>query len=84
VLLSASTPEAAVNLARSSGEIKAMGRDHGTDGYVPEIGFGGKVFTDMPFLQEGVDGIYCGHDAKEAVEIVEGFLEQGSQSDDGA
>jgi MerR family transcriptional regulator, light-induced transcriptional regulator len=84
VLLSASTPEAAVNLARSSGEIKATCRARGMHGYAPEIGFGGKIFTDMPFLQEGVDGVFCGRDANEAVKIVERLLDQGPQSPDRA
>lgn len=80
VLVSASTPEAAVNLARSSGEIKATPKANGMQGYAPEIGFGGKIFTDMPFLQEGVDGIFCGRAADEAVEIVARLLDQEPQS----
>ncbi len=77
VLLSASTPEAAVNLARSSTEIKVTCTAGGMPGDSPEIGFGGKVFCDMPFLQEGVDGIFCGQDANEAVERIERLLERG-------
>ena len=84
VLLSASTPEAAVNLARSSAEIKATCRARGMHRNAPEIGFGGKIFTDMPFLQEGVDGIFCGRDASEAVEIIERLLDQRQQPADDA
>jgi methanogenic corrinoid protein MtbC1 len=84
VLLSASTPETAVDLARSSGEIKAMCRAPGIHPYTPEIGFGGKIFTDMPFLQEGVDGIFCGRDASEAVEIIKRLFDQGPQLADEA
>lgn len=80
VLLSASTLEGAVNLARSSGEIKVMSKARDSQGCAPEIGFGGKIFIDMPFLQERVDGIYCGRDANEAVDIVERYLDRASGS----
>jgi MerR family transcriptional regulator, light-induced transcriptional regulator len=76
VLLSASTPEGAVNLARASGEIKMTCKARRPLGWAPEIGFGGKIFVDMPFLQEGVDGIYCGHSANEGVEKVEGIFDR--------
>ena len=76
VLLSASTPEAAVELARSSSEIKVMCRARCLDRYAPEFGFGGKIFNDMPFLREGVDGVFCGRDANEAVDRVERLLNQ--------
>ena len=81
VLLSASTPEGAVNLARSSREIKMTCRARSPQGCAPEIGFGGKIFVDMPFLQEGVDGMFCGRDAVEAIEKVECFLDQVSHSE---
>ncbi len=75
VLLSASTPEGAVHLAHASREIKgafaAAGREHA---WVPEIGFGGRVFLEVPQLQEGVDGIFCGRDADEAVEVIESVM----------
>ena len=82
VLLSASTPEGAVNLARSSREIKTSCRARSPQGCAPEIGYGGRIFLDMPFLQEGVDGMFCGGDAVEAVERVERFLGDISESED--
>ena len=76
VFLSASTTESAVNLARCLSEIKLTLRAQGRPGYVPEIAFGGKIFINMPFLQEGVDGIFGGRDANAAVEVVERFLDE--------
>jgi cobalamin-dependent methionine synthase I len=74
VLLSASTLEGAALLAQSSREIKDASRAI-TDGtWSPEIGFGGRVFVENPHLAEPVDGIYCGNDATESVQIISEFV----------
>lgn len=71
VLLSASTPEGALDIARSSRVIKLALNGAAPLHGGPEVGFGGKVFLDMPFLQDGVDGIFCGRDAEEAVAVID-------------
>lgn len=74
VLLSASTPEGAGNLSRSSRAILDACSEFGDGACVPEIGFGGRVYLEMPFLQHGVAGIFCGRDANEAVETIESVV----------
>lgn len=74
VLLSASTPEGALDIARSSRAIKSSLNGSGPFPGSPEVGFGGKVFLDMPFLQDGVDGIFCGRDAEEAVATIDAVV----------
>lgn len=74
VLLSASTPEGAARLAQASRVIKdactALGNPH----WAPQIGFGGRAFREHPEIAERVDGIYCGHDATQAVDVIEKFV----------
>ncbi len=75
VLLSASTPEGALDLARSSGDIKKACAGRGANSCVPEIGFGGRIFLDVPCLRQGVDGIFCGRDAEDAVATIQAVLD---------
>jgi MerR family transcriptional regulator, light-induced transcriptional regulator len=74
VLLSASTPEAAEQLAAATGEIKARCSIAVPEPYVPTIGFGGSAFLERPELRSGIDGVFLGHDADEAVAAVDAVL----------
>ncbi|MBA3450468.1 MAG: B12-binding domain-containing protein [Chloroflexia bacterium] len=76
VLLSASTPAAALDLRQSSRAIKLACAARGAGANVPEIGFGGKVFLDDPHLQDGIDGIFCGKDAEAASLIITEVLDK--------
>jgi len=71
ILLSASTPEAAVRLADASHELKARCRADAPNGEGPVVGYGGLVFVDHPELRDGVDGVFLGRDADEAIAAVE-------------
>jgi len=75
VLLSASTRESARKLARSSNEIKSACSALGSRPFVPEIGFGGRVFVEDPSLLREVDGIFCGRDVDHAVASIESVLD---------
>lgn len=77
VLLSASTPEAAAVLATASHELKARSGDPGPTGDPPPvIGYGGLVFVEYPQLREGVEGVFLGRNADEAIAAVEQVLPQ--------
>ena len=73
ILLSASTPEAAVNLAAASHEFRAR---CGQPGHAarPTIGFGGGVFVQCPALRASVNGVFLGRDADEAIAAVAGVV----------
>ena len=79
VLLSASTPEGALDIARSSRVIKAALNGSGPLQGGPEVGFGGKVFLDMPSLRDGVDGTFCGRDAEDAVAVIDRVVSQAER-----
>ena len=80
VLLSASTPEAAEQLAAATCELKARCSILVPESYVPTVGFGGGVFLDHPELQSGIDGVFLGRDADEAVAAVDTVLRQSIHS----
>jgi len=73
-LLSASTPEGAIELARASREIRSACASFQDGSWTHEIGFGGGVFEAMPHLKVGVDGVYCGRNAVEAVDFIESLF----------
>mgnify|MGYP002335993483 CR=1 FL=1 len=74
VLLSASTPDGAVDIGRSSHEIKRAVHKADSTMQPPQIGYGGKVFLEMPILRDGIDGLFCGKDAEEAVAAIDTYL----------
>ena len=74
VLLSATTPEAAEQLASATSELKARCATTRPDPYVPTIGFGGGIFIEHPELRNGIEGVFLGHDADEAVAAVDCVL----------
>lgn len=80
VLLSASTPEGAAHLAESSRGIKDACRALGHEESVPQIGFGGRAFVHCPHLADVVDGIFCGHDATQAVDVIDACLAERAPS----
>lgn len=72
ILLSASTAEAADQLAAASHEIKARCRiPDDPDVRPPVIGFGGLIFINHPELHQGVEGVFLGQNADEAIAAVE-------------
>ena len=75
VLLSASTPETALDLATAvrelSGRCAAL---RGFQGWAPVLGFGGRIFVERPELQTGIDGVFLGRDAGEAAGTVDRVL----------
>ncbi len=70
-LLSASTAERAIELARASREIQSATSWVQGESWKHRIGFGGRVFEEMPHLKLDVDGVYCGSNAAEAVAFIE-------------
>jgi DNA-binding transcriptional MerR regulator len=74
VLLSASTPPAALHLAEASREIKERTASEGPPRYAPVVGYGGHVFVEHPELRTGVDGIFLGRDADEAASRIDAAL----------
>lgn len=66
VCLSASTPQAALEIAGVYGELK--------DGYCGVLGFGGRVFNEYPDIGDRVPGMYLGVDAASAVVKLEASL----------
>lgn len=76
VLLSASTPEAATELAAATREIKSRHIGDSPDDPPPVIGYGGFVFVEHPHLRQGIDGVFLGRDADEAIAAVEQVLSQ--------
>lgn len=73
VLLSASTPPAAVQLAAASRDLRAHFSTP-LSPYVPVIGYGGYVFVQHPDLRDEVDGIFLGRDADEAAARIDEVL----------
>ncbi len=72
ILLSASTAEAAAHLAAASHEIRARCRIHDEPNPLPPaIGFGGLVFIDRPELHRGVEGVFLGQNADDAISAVD-------------
>ena len=71
VLLSATTPDGAARLSNASREIKDACRALGNPPWAPHIGFGGRAFREHPHLANLVDGVYCGHDATQAVDVID-------------
>ena len=83
VLLSSSTPEGAADVGRASHQIRHAVEFTGNGAKPPLIGYGGKVFIDMPFLRDEVDGVFCGRNAEEAVTAIDACLgrsETGTES----
>jgi methanogenic corrinoid protein MtbC1 len=78
VLLSASTPDGAADLARSSREIKESFRALGDRAWSPRIGFGGRAFHQYPHLADLVEGVYCGQDATQAVDLIDAVLSENA------
>ena len=76
VLLSASTPESGERLASAIGELKARTSIAVPESYVPAVGFGGRVFIEQPVLRSGIDGVFLGRNADEAVAAVDSVLRQ--------
>lgn len=75
ILLSASTPEAAALIATASHELKARGAaPDDPEQKPPAVGFGGLVFVEHPSLRDGVDGLFLGCNAEEAIAAVERVL----------
>lgn len=74
VLLSASTPDGAAHLAQSSRGIKEACRALGDRAWAPQIGYGGRAFLDHPHLSNLVEGIFCGRDATQAVNVIDEYL----------
>lgn len=74
VLLSASTPPAALQLAEASRELRARLAADGVAEYAPVVGYGGHVFVEHPELRRGVDGIFLGRDADEAAARIDAAL----------
>jgi methanogenic corrinoid protein MtbC1 len=74
VLLSSSTPDGALDVGRASREIRRVVAVAANGAPPPQIGFGGKVFMDMPFLRDGIEGIFCGRNAEEAVAAIDAYL----------
>jgi MerR family transcriptional regulator, light-induced transcriptional regulator len=84
VLLSASTPDGALDVGRASHDIKQAVALADSNAKPPEIGYGGKVFLDMPFLRDGVDGVFCGRNAEEAVAVIDAFISRADPRSDPA
>lgn len=76
VLLSASTPGSAANLASAARSLRAMS-DTGEPSGSPTliVGYGGHIFTEQPELREGIPAIHLGHDAEEAARTINDVLD---------
>lgn len=75
ILLSASTAEAAGRLAAASHEIKARCLSPGDPASRPPVvGFGGLIFIDRPELHQGVEGVFLGQNADDAIAAVDRVL----------
>ena len=76
VFLSASLPQSALRLADATRELRERCRElERTRGVrCPKIGYGGQVFLALPELQAGIEGVFLGCDAAEAVMKVETLL----------
>ncbi len=73
VLLSASTPPAALQLAAASRELRLrLGGDE-SEG-APTVGYGGHVFVEHPELRDGVEGVFLGRNADEAAGAIDRVL----------
>jgi DNA-binding transcriptional MerR regulator len=73
VLLSASTPPAALQLAAASRELRLRLEGDGPAG-APTVGYGGHVFVEHPELRDGVEGVFLGRSADEAAEAIDRVL----------
>jgi MerR family transcriptional regulator, light-induced transcriptional regulator len=71
VLLSASTPPSALQLAAASRQLRHLPDSMGE---APAIGYGGHVFVDHPELRDGIDGVFLGQNADEAAAAVDRIL----------
>ena len=80
VLLSASTPPSALQLALAAREITTRCAGDGSHTYVPAIGYGGHVFVDHPELREGIDGNFLGRNADEAAGAIDRFFSETTVS----
>ena len=81
VLLSASTAEGAMHLAHASRAIKQACVNLGAAAHVPEIGYGGRIYRDVPSLRNHVDGVYCSRDANEAVAAIAEILDRAESQE---
>lgn len=74
VLLSASTPPSALQLAAATHELRARLGTADGDHEPPTIGYGGHVFVTHPELRDGVNGVFLGCSADEAASAIHHVL----------
>ena len=76
VLLSASTPPSAANLASAARSLRARSEGCEVAGSPPLlVGYGGHIFTEQPELRAGIPAIHLGHDAEEAARTINDLVD---------
>lgn len=81
VLLAASTPPAVERLQEAVAEIRRSFRSAPTDSYMPDIGFGGQVFSVSSELRSIEGAHYLGRNAEEVGNFVERLFAPSTAAD---